>query len=78
MFLRCSLAHISYIYVNLFSVGTFGGLAPPPPPDTEKLATPLLLCMTAALNNLLVDHHPPDPPNFAHSDYHYCLFPNTK
>ena len=32
MFLRRSLAHISYMYVIFFWVGTFGGLTPPPPP----------------------------------------------
>ena len=38
MFLRRSLAHISYMYMIFFfsSVGTFGGLATP---NTKKLAT---------------------------------------
>ena len=40
MFLRRSLAHISYMYIY-FSVGTFEGLAPPP--HTKKLATLLVL-----------------------------------
>ena len=37
MFLRRSLAHMSYMYM-IFFPGTFGGLAPPPP-NTKKLAT---------------------------------------
>ena len=39
MFLRRSLAslvHISYMYMILFYVGTFGGLPPPPPPPYQK------------------------------------------
>ena len=41
MFLRRSLASLVKF---LFSVGTFGGLAPPPPPpNTKKLATLVML-----------------------------------
>ena len=36
-------SQISYMHVNLSSLGTFGGLPPPPPPHTKKLATLLII-----------------------------------